>query len=61
VTYASFSFIKSKLKKSGVEMAELTISLLEDMKLKELYELAREYKVSYYSKLTKKRIDFCNP
>ncbi|RKJ31433.1 hypothetical protein D7X33_40405, partial [Butyricicoccus sp. 1XD8-22] len=32
-------------------MAGLTISSLEDMKLKELYELAREYKVSYYSKL----------
>src|SRR5690606_7666146 len=39
-------------------MAELTISLLEDMKLKELYELAREYKVSYYSKLTKKELIF---
>lgn len=47
-----------KLKKRGVEMAELTISLLEDMKLKELYELAREYKVSYYSKLTKKELIF---
>ncbi|MBS4206810.1 transcription termination factor Rho [Bacillus sp. FJAT-50079] len=39
-------------------MADLTISLLEDMKLKELYELAREYKVSYYSKLTKKELIF---
>ncbi|MEK3888524.1 transcription termination factor Rho [Bacillus sp. FSL K6-3431] len=39
-------------------MAELTISLLEEMKLKELYELAREYKVSYYSKLTKKELIF---
>ena len=28
------------------------------MKLKELYELAREYKVSYYSKLTKKELIF---
>src|SRR5690606_24438919 len=34
------------------------ISLLEDMKLKELYELAREYKVSYYSKLTNKELIF---
>ena len=39
--------------KSGVQM-NLTISHLEHMKLKELYELAKEYKVSYYSKLTKK-------
>ena len=37
---------------------ELTISSLENMKLKELYELAREYKVSYYSKLTKKEFIF---
>ena len=28
------------------------------MKLKELYEFAREYKVSYYSKLTKKELIF---
>lgn len=34
------------------------ISDLENMKLKELYELAREYKVSYYSKLTKKELIF---
>src|SRR6476659_7165998 len=39
-------------------MADLTISLLEDMTLKELYELAREYKISYYSKLTKKELIF---
>ena len=36
----------------------LTISILENMKLKELYELAREYKVTYYSKLTKKELIF---
>ena len=36
----------------------LKISSLENMKLKELYELAREYKVSYYSKLTKKELIF---
>ena len=36
----------------------LTISSLENMKLKELYELAREYKISYYSKLTKKELIF---
>ncbi|WP_088104416.1 transcription termination factor Rho [Halalkalibacter urbisdiaboli] len=34
------------------------ITDLESMKLKELYELAREYKVSYYSKLTKKELIF---
>src|SRR3954468_10749585 len=36
----------------------LNISSLENMKLKELYELAREYKVTYYSKLTKKELIF---
>ena len=46
------------MEKCGVKMNELTISLLEGMKLKELYELAREYKVSYYSKLTKKELIF---
>ena len=37
---------------------EVSISGLENMKLKELYELAREFKVSYYSKLTKKELIF---
>ena len=37
---------------------EFNISSLENMKLKELYEHAREYKVSYYSKLTKKELIF---
>ncbi|MCL7747612.1 transcription termination factor Rho [Halalkalibacter alkaliphilus] len=36
----------------------VNISELENMKLKELYELAKEYKVSYYSKLTKKELVF---
>lgn len=36
----------------------LTLSNLENMKLKELYEHAREYKISYYSKLTKKELIF---
>ncbi|WP_342753036.1 transcription termination factor Rho [Shouchella clausii] len=36
----------------------LNIADLESMKLKELYELARHYKVSYYSKLTKKELIF---
>ena len=34
----------------------VNISQLENMKLKELYELAKEFKVSYYSKLTKKEL-----
>lgn len=37
-------------------MTNLTMSQLENMTLKELYALAREYKVSYYSKLTKKEL-----
>ncbi len=39
-------------------MKDVSISSLENMKLKELYELARHYKVSYYSKLTKKELIF---
>jgi transcription termination factor Rho len=36
----------------------LTLSSLEEMKLKDLYEQARNFKVSYYSKLTKKELIF---
>lgn len=36
----------------------MTISNLEDLTLKEIYALAREYKVSYYAKLTKKELIF---
>ncbi|HLR40411.1 MAG TPA: transcription termination factor Rho [Virgibacillus sp.] len=39
-------------------MAALTISSLEALTLKEIYALAREYKVSYYAKLTKKELIF---
>ncbi|GGG12437.1 transcription termination factor Rho [Lysinibacillus alkalisoli] len=39
-------------------MSSLTISQLEEMTLKELYRLAKEYKISYYSKLTKKELIF---
>ncbi|WP_243356916.1 transcription termination factor Rho [Bacillus litorisediminis] len=39
-------------------MEELTIAALETMKLKDLYELAKKYKISYYSKLTKKELIF---
>ncbi len=37
---------------------EITISYLEQLTLKELYELARDYKISYYAKLTKKELIF---
>ncbi|MBP1969846.1 transcription termination factor Rho [Virgibacillus natechei] len=39
-------------------MAALTISHLETLTLKEIYALAKEYKVSYYSKLTKRELIF---
>ncbi|GAB3044797.1 transcription termination factor Rho [Virgibacillus ainsalahensis] len=39
-------------------MAALTISHLETLTLKEIYALAKEYKVSYYAKLTKKELIF---
>ncbi|MFB1082074.1 transcription termination factor Rho [Jeotgalibacillus sp. JSM ZJ347] len=39
-------------------MEELKMSSLDNMTLKELYELAKEYRVSYYSKLTKKELIF---
>ncbi|TQS72143.1 transcription termination factor Rho [Ornithinibacillus gellani] len=39
-------------------MGALTISHLETLTLKEIYSLAREYKVSYYAKLTKKELIF---
>ncbi|WP_077623469.1 transcription termination factor Rho [Sediminibacillus massiliensis] len=39
-------------------MAELSISSLESLTLKGLYEKAKEYKVSYYAKLTKKELIF---
>ncbi|HSO58408.1 MAG TPA: Rho termination factor N-terminal domain-containing protein, partial [Paenisporosarcina sp.] len=34
-------------------MSTLKIAELESMTLKELYALAREFKITYYSKLTK--------
>ncbi|RWZ58961.1 transcription termination factor Rho [Halobacillus fulvus] len=39
-------------------MADLTISNLETMTLKSLYEKARQFKVSYYAKLTKRELIF---
>ena len=37
-------------------MTTLTMSALESMTLKELYALAKQYKISYYAKLTKKEL-----
>jgi len=39
-------------------MAALTIAQLETLTLKELYALAKDYKISYYAKLTKKELIF---
>lgn len=39
-------------------VSEITISHLEELTLKELYALAREYKISYYAKLTKRELIF---
>ncbi|HLQ72687.1 MAG TPA: transcription termination factor Rho [Bacillota bacterium] len=39
-------------------MASLTISTLEALTLKEIYALAKEFKVSYYAKLTKRELIF---
>lgn len=39
-------------------MMPVTLAELENMKLKDLYEHARAYKVSYYSKLTKRELIF---
>lgn len=39
-------------------MTSLTISHLETLTLKEIYALAKEFKVSYYAKLTKKELIF---
>lgn len=39
-------------------MGALTISHLETLTLKEIYSLAKEYKVSYYAKLTKRELIF---
>ncbi|WP_440897910.1 transcription termination factor Rho [Amphibacillus sp. Q70] len=39
-------------------MSEVTISQLEELTLKDLYAKAREFKVSYYAKLTKRELIF---
>ena len=39
-------------------MSEVTISQLEELTLKDLYDKAREFKVSYYAKLTKRELIF---
>ncbi len=39
-------------------MSVMTLSALENMNLKELYTLAKKYKITYYGKLTKKELIF---
>lgn len=39
-------------------MTTLTMSALENMTLKELYEQARKFKIAYYAKMTKKELIF---
>lgn len=39
-------------------MTTLTMSALENMTLKELYEQARQFKISYYAKMSKKELIF---
>ncbi|WP_284140301.1 MULTISPECIES: transcription termination factor Rho [unclassified Virgibacillus] len=39
-------------------LLSLTISQLEELTLKEIYTLAKEYKISYYAKLTKRELIF---
>lgn len=46
------------MNRRGDSMTALTISKLETLTLKEIYALAREYKVSYYAKLTKRELIF---
>ncbi len=48
----------TKKYRCGDFVSEVTISQLETMTLKDLYAKAREYKVSYYAKLTKKELIF---
>lgn len=59
-----FSFLRNiliedfNMKKGVRNIMSVTLTQLEEMKLKELYELAKEVKVSYYSQLTKKELIF---
>src|SRR5690606_40465803 len=52
------SFQKIKIRVVAPYMSTITISALENMTLKELYNLAKEYKLVNYSKLTKKELIF---
>ncbi len=46
------------MNRCGDFVSEVTIKELESMTLKDLYARAKEYKVSYYAKLTKKELIF---
>lgn len=39
-------------------MAKLSIAYLESLTIKEIYALAKEHKITYYSKLTKRELIF---
>ena len=47
-----------KIKEWCQKMTTLTMSALENMTLKELYEQARQFKIAYYAKMTKKELIF---
>ncbi|QHE53843.1 transcription termination factor Rho [Pontibacillus sp. HMF3514] len=49
---------KIKYRCGDIVSASLSISHLETLNLKELYSLAKEYRVSYYAKLTKRELIF---
>ncbi len=49
---------KIKYRCGDIVSASLSISHLETLNLKELYALAKEYRVSYYAKLTKRELIF---
>src|SRR5699024_1461415 len=52
------SELYTKQNRCGDTVSDMTISHLETLNLKEIYALAKEYKVSYYAKLTKKELIF---
>ena len=39
-------------------MAKLSIAYLESLTIKDIYSLAKEHKIAYYSKLTKRELIF---
>ncbi len=56
--HAQVNNLQEKINKSGDYVSDVTISSLETMTLKKLYALAKQFKVSYYAKLTKRELIF---